>query len=127
MLKEKATFTQGFLRSMKGTEEMAKLRNSNYTRDTKFSGTMVAANAGPKPQVLAQPQMGLSNTGTSTDNEPLTGRLRTNGGGFQMGHSQEESVRTPIDESVLRRMMDGRLRARKGVYDAYAFGPGTGK
>lgn len=127
MLKERASFTQGFLKPIKGTEEMMKLRNSNYTRDTKFSGTMVAANAGPKPVVLAAPEMSLSNVGTSADNSSLTGRLRSNGGGFKMGHSQEESIRTPIDDSVLQRIMDGRLRARKSVYDAYAFGPGTGK
>jgi hypothetical protein len=123
MLKERASFTQGFLRPTKGTDEMMKVRNSNFTRDTKFSGTMVASDAGPKPQVLAAPEMGLSDTGSSNNTEAMTGRLRTNGGGFQMGHSHEETIRKPIDESVLRRMMDGRLRARKNSFDTYAFGP----
>ena len=122
MLRIRNSFTQGSHRPINGLENMTKLRNSNYISDTKFSNTM-AAQAGDfsdKPKFT--PRTGISDTtGITGNSAAITGRLRPSGTGFQMGHSLQPSIRIPIDESVFRGVLQGRLNTKMRSVDSIAF------
>lgn len=117
MLKERASFTQGFLRPMKASEVMAKLRVEGEAEKISFGPTT------PNLQKPVNPFMGLSDTtNKSSDTDSLTDQLKSTDGAFKMVHTAEESVRKPIDESILRRVLAGRMGAAKRSMDSYAFG-----
>ena len=117
MLKERVSFTQGFLRPMKASEGMASLRVEGKAEQISFGPTT------PNLQKPVNPFMGLADTtNKSSDTDSVIGQLKSDDGTFKMVHTAEESVRKPIDESILRKVLAGRMAIHKRSMDSIAFG-----
>ena len=102
MLKERASFSQGFLRPV------------DPAMISPASGGMGPPPAAAPPVKPFTPTVGFSDASNYFDNvEPVTPILMEDNKGFRIGHTLEESVRTPIDESVLRKVLSGKLAMKK--------------
>ena len=104
----------------------------DYINKSKLNKTFTGTSMAPvtKPKQMEQTS-GISSVGSLIKPAPvsltesLTSSDDRGSEEFKMGHTVSESVRKPIDESVLRKIMDGRLAKRKESFNSFWHGGGA--